>query len=47
MFNPKPKTRREELYDREEELPLIENSIERAFHSLYSLESGVSARAPS
>ncbi|WP_456421104.1 AAA family ATPase [Thermococcus sp.] len=29
LFNPKPKTRREELYDREEELSLIENSIEK------------------
>jgi hypothetical protein len=34
LFNPKPKMKREELYDREEELSLIENSIEkRVFHS--------------
>ncbi|AHL22525.1 AAA family ATPase [Thermococcus nautili] len=29
LFNPKPKMKREELYDREEELSLIENSIEK------------------
>jgi len=29
LFNPKPKTKRKELYDREEELSLIENSIEK------------------